>query len=107
MKKTIYLINGFIPSDEDITICRIMKLQELGTKIKKYVWISIIDDGGIGTALDDYGEDNIEDALIQSTRFLDEMFKYIKTDDFNEVLDARVRMIEVLDTKRNNKNLKQ
>ena len=62
MKTPIYLIVAFIPSDENIVYTLIYKLQSLGIKTVKYLWVSLSDTGGIGTGTDDYGTNSIEEA---------------------------------------------
>lgn len=98
MEKVLYIVTGYIPSDEDIIQTNIYKLQCIGSKSKKYIFIAIEDTGGIGTSCDDWGSNTAEDAIINSTNYLHgERFRYIKTNDFNKVISIRDGIIKGLE----------
>lgn len=67
--KTYYAISADLPTDEDKVVVWIYKLCKLGEqKAKKFIWILINDNGGIGTAVEDFGSNEIEDAFIEINR---------------------------------------
>lgn len=66
MKKEVYFITGYIPSDEDIPCVNIYKLVRLGNKTIKYIWISLTRDGGYGTSTDlENWADTESEAILQ------------------------------------------
>ena len=94
------MINGYIPSDENIVAFTIYKFQKLGKTEPIYVWLAIDHHHGIGSALDNFGLKDREEALMSVLKFLDtsedSMFKHVYTEDFEEVLEARSYIKEKL-----------
>ena len=89
--KSIYCVTGSIPTDEDIARVIIFKLIQLGRDKKRYVWITVNANHGIGTATDEWGDEDKASAIIQITNFLDEEFKFING-DFDEALEVYQEM---------------
>ena len=98
MKETaMYCISGFIANDENVAYVRIFKLISLGRNNKRYVWIAVNGDisGGIGTSIDNWGDEDVEGAFVKMTRFTDERYKFIKG-TFDEALSIYNEILEGL-----------
>lgn len=85
MEKSIYSIQGYIPSDEKIAFVTIYKLCKIGKVKPNYIWVLITGEGGIGTSTDEICE-TPEDALIKLFGFQDEINKVLKC-DFEKALE--------------------
>ena len=104
MEKVLYIVACYIPEDENVVQSNIFKLQCIGQKNKRYGFISIENSGGIGTSCDDWGEETAEDAIINSTNYIQhERFKFIKTSNFDKVLEIRASIIAGLQKELNEK----
>lgn len=98
--KVHYVINGSIPSDEKKFYITTYKFQKFGLNTKKYGWIAIDSYHGIGTGSDDFGKESEGEGLMQILNFLDledGRVKYLFTDNFEDVIEARYKMTEALE----------
>ena len=69
MEKQTYLIKSYIPSDDNVVISDIYKLQELGLQETKiFIFICITDRGGYGTGVKDFGHKTELDAVYSLIR---------------------------------------
>lgn len=64
MKKELFIIQSYIPSDEDIVVCSVYKQYQLGFKNKKYIFIDILNDSGVGIEKDEFGETSKFENLV-------------------------------------------
>lgn len=98
VNETIYVVTGYIPSDDDTPSITTYKLQRLGMKQDKYIWISLEDRGGLGTGTDNFGDDTIEDAFFTFIKMKQntEILRPIKTDRFEDVLEIREKLLNDL-----------
>ena len=97
MSKSLYIVTAYRADNENTIFTNTYKLQELGTKSKRYIFVSLENSGGLGTAVDGFGSETIEDAIIHSLNFVAEgFFKYLRTDKFDEVLSIRTGFINKL-----------
>ena len=73
MEKQTYLIKSYIPSDDNVVVSDIYKLQEMGQQETKiFIFICITDKGGYGTGVKDFGhktELNAVYSLIKQNAF--------------------------------------
>ena len=108
MKKSIYAISGYIPSDEDIVEINIYKLIKYGKDEVRYAWVTIngTECNGIGTQTNEFGEKEKEDALIKITRYKDEHFHILKG-TFDEVITYYQELKIVLQFQLNESILKK
>jgi hypothetical protein len=97
--KAMYCISGFIANDENVAYVTIFKLISLGRNNKRYVWIAVNGDisGGLGTAIDNWGDEDIESAFVKMTRFTDERYTIIKG-TFDEALSIYNEILEGLNS---------
>jgi hypothetical protein len=74
MKKAVYAISGFVPSDEKVVVINIYKLIRFGSKIIRYGWISVNGEekNGIGTCTDDFGKEDRDEAIFSIYQYLEE-----------------------------------
>jgi hypothetical protein len=86
--ESIYCIDGFIPSDEDVVYVNIFKLIEFGKTEKRYGWVGGNVDHGIGTATDKWGYENQADAIIKMTDFIHNNFQFIRG-NLDDALEIR------------------
>jgi hypothetical protein len=84
MNKNIYVITGFIPSDENTFFINIFQLFKIGANGKWY-WANISQGSGIGFSIESPGYETSEDALIKIHGFLDSETRMGKW-DFEEML---------------------
>jgi len=72
--QTIYAIDGYIPSDEDIIVINIYKLIKYGRDKVLYAWVMIngVESNGIGTQTNEFGELDKIDAILQINGYLSE-----------------------------------
>ena len=75
MKDTIYSIQGF-KADDDIDV-DIFKLCKIGQKDPFYIWVSIKNNGGIGTGVDTHDK-TLEDAILKMFRFQGTLSQVLK-----------------------------
>ena len=69
MEKQTYLIKSYIPSDANVVISDIYKLQELGyQETKVFIFICITNIGGYGTGVKDFGYKTELDAVYSLIR---------------------------------------
>ena len=95
MKKNIYLVTGYIPSDEKNIYMSIWCL--VPTKNRVY-WINALDNSMIGGATDYPGYETTDEALIKIHGFIDDVWEFVVTKDFQEVLDVYHKMLTQLNT---------
>jgi hypothetical protein len=88
-------VTGLIPYDEDIAHVIIFKLIELGKYNKRYVWVTINSNHGIGTGTDEWGDEDKVSAIIHMTNFLEKEFKFING-DFDEALEIYLKILNKL-----------
>jgi len=100
-----YVINGYISADEHKAEITTYKFQKLGNKDKRYGWIAIDSYHGIGTGTDDFGEKTEQQGLMYIINYLDnsELFKYIYTDNFDDVIEARNKIKKELESLKDDK----
>ncbi len=68
MKKELFIIQSYIPSDENIVYSQIYRIYSFGSKKKKYYFLDIIQGEGVGIGIDDGGDDSIEECLVKFIR---------------------------------------
>lgn len=68
MKKELFIIQSYIPSDENIVYPQIYRIYSIGGKEKKYYFLDIIQGGGVGTGVDGSGGNSIEECLVTFIR---------------------------------------
>lgn len=95
MSKQIYLVTGYIPSDENKVYMHIWCL--IKTK-KCFYWIDAVNNSMIGGGTDNPGYETIEEALINIHGFTHSDWEFVLTDDFQEVLDVYHKMLTQLNT---------
>lgn len=86
MEKTIYSIQGYIPSDENVVVMSLYKLCKIGKEKPFYMWIRVNGEGGIGTGTDEHCESE-SDAIISLFSFQDEI-NIVKRFSFKEALET-------------------
>ena len=102
MEKQTYLIKSYIPSDDNVVVSDIYKLQELGLQETKiFIFICITDRGGYGTGVKDFGHKTELDAiysLIRQGTFNSSETEYYKIGKmtFEESVEERNRQINKL-----------
>ena len=104
MKDTYYAISGYIPQDEEgVVNVSLYKLCTIGSeKNRKYIWIAINYNGGIGTATDKHNE-NIEDAILLIYKYMDEVWdigKYTFEEAMNIYNDITKQLEQQLTNKK-------
>ena len=83
MSRKIYLVTGYIPSDEKKVYMHIWCL----VKTKNYFyWIDAVNNSMIGGATDNPGYKTVEEALIMIHGFTNEIWDFVMTDDFLDVV---------------------
>ncbi|WP_157717565.1 hypothetical protein [Roseivirga spongicola] len=98
MGKSIYFVQSYVPHDEAVISSNIFKLVTIGMNEKKHGWVSVLNEGGIGTGTDNWGEDSRVSAIIQVVRHIDPdaRFEVIETSDFGEVIETLEGFEELL-----------
>ena len=102
MEKQTFLIKSFIPSDENIVVSDIYKLQKLGYKDNiTWIFIAITYNGGYGTGIDNFGHKTELEAiksLISMGAFdtiKKELYKFGDM-TLDEALEIRKQQVEFL-----------
>jgi hypothetical protein len=83
MSKNIYMVSGYIPSDENKVYMHIHCL--IKTKYR-FVWVNCINNHMIGGATDNPGYDTLEEALMSIHAFTGNDWQFVHTDNFEDVL---------------------
>ena len=98
-KKSIYLINGLIPSDEEaVFYISVFLLVEIGSKkVCKYYWVNITNGSGIGFATDTPGYPDERTALLEIHKFTEKHFN-LGEYSFEEMLNVKNEMASSLET---------
>ena len=98
MKKSIYAISGFVPSDEKLIVIEIYKLIRFGSKVVRYGWITINGEerNGIGTGTDDFGGEDRDEAIFSIYGYLEEK-SIVSKCTFQEALDKAQEIKEALE----------
>jgi hypothetical protein len=84
MSKQIYLVTGYISSDENKVYMQIYCL--IKTKHCFY-WVNPVNNSMIGGGTDDPGYKTVEEALIMIHGFTNDIWEFVMTDDFLDVLN--------------------
>lgn len=92
MKDTIYSIQGY-KADDDIDV-DIFKLCKIGLKDPFYIWVSIKNNGGIGTATDNHSK-TLEEAILKMFSYQGKLSKVL-TCSLKEACDIASEMKENL-----------
>jgi hypothetical protein len=97
MKKTIYAISGYIPSDENVVVINIYKLIKYGQDNVKYGWVEITGEegNGIGTSTNDFGGVDKIDELLKINMYLDN-YGIVGKFTFEEVMGKYIEFKENL-----------
>ena len=102
MEKQTFLITSYIPSDENIVVSDIYKLQKLGYKDNIiWIFIAITYNGGYGTGIDNFGHKTELEAiksLISMGAFdtiKKELYKFGDM-TLDEALEIRKQQVEFL-----------
>lgn len=102
MEKQTFLITSYIPSDENIVVSDIYKLQKLGYKDNiTWIFIAITYNGGYGTGIDNFGHKTELEAiksLISMGAFdtiKKELYKFGDM-TLDEALEIRKQQVEFL-----------
>ena len=108
MEKQTYLIKSYIPSDDNVVVSDIYKLQEMGQQETKiFIFICITGKGGYGTGVKDFGhktELNAVYSLIKQNAFYHsetEIYHFGEM-TFEEAVDERNNQINKLSKLLNN-----
>ena len=102
MEKQTFLITSYIPSDENIVVSDIYKLQKLGYKDNiTWIFIAITYNGGYGTGIDNFGHKTELEAIksLISMGVFDTIKKELyKFGDMtlDEALEIRKQQVEFL-----------
>lgn len=83
MSKNIYVVSGYIPSDENKVYMYIHCL--IKTK-HNYVWVNCVNNSMIGGSTDNPGYDTLEEALMSIHGFTGDDWRFVRTEDFKDVL---------------------
>lgn len=108
MEKQTYLIKSYIPSDDNVVVSDIYKLQEMGQQETKiFIFICITDKGGYGTGVKDFGHKTELNAVYSLIK--QHAFDYSETEiyhfgemTFEEAVDERNNQINKLSKLLNN-----
>ena len=108
MDKQTYLIKSYIPSDDNMVVSDIYKLQEMGQQETKiFIFICITDKGGYGTGVKDFGHKTELNAVYSLIK--QHAFNYSETEiyrfgemTFEEAVDERNNQINKLSKLLNN-----
>lgn len=108
MIKQTYLIKSYIPSDDNVVVSDIYKLQEMGyQETKIFIFICITDRGGYGTGVKDFGHKTELDAVYSLIK--QRAFDYSEKEiycigemTFEEAVDERSNQINKLSKLLNN-----
>lgn len=83
INKKIYLVNGYIPSDEDVVVMSIWGL--IKTKNKIY-WVDFIRNSMLGGLTNNPGCETTEEALIRIHGFTGPVWEFVHTENFEDVI---------------------
>lgn len=83
MSKNIYMVSGYIPSDENKVYMSIHCL--IKTKYR-FVWVNCVKNHMIGGATDNPGYNTIEEALMWIHGFTGNDWRFVHTEDFEDVI---------------------
>ena len=108
MEKQTYLIKSYIPSDDNVVVSDIYKLQEMGQQETKiFIFICITDKGGYGTGVKDFGHKTELNAVYSLIK--QHAFDYSEAEiyhfgemTFEEAVDERNNQINKLSKLLNN-----
>lgn len=83
MSKNIYMVSGYIPSDEN----KVYMYIHCFIKTKhNYVWVDCVGCSMIGGLTDNPGWNTLEEALIGIHGFTNDEWRFVHTEDFKDVL---------------------
>jgi len=87
--KKIYMVTGYIPSDENKVYMNIYCLVQ--TK-NRFYWINCVNNSMIGGLTDTPGYEYIEEALIKVHGFTYDKWHFVYSENFENVFEAYDRM---------------
>lgn len=82
----IYVVTGYIPSDENKVVIDIYQLFRIGSERFRWYWGNVSNGSGIGFLTENGGHESSEDALIAINGFTNDVTKMGRW-TFEEMLD--------------------